>query len=67
MNKILQEVDVYVSIPKLKDHSTAGITCWLNNQLGAVPKSSYTISGDDGDRGALHHAKSTDPTWDYLP
>ncbi|MFZ1082334.1 MAG: DUF362 domain-containing protein [Candidatus Kryptoniota bacterium] len=67
MNKILQEVDVYVSIPKLKDHSTAGITCSLKNQIGAVPKSLYTIPGDDGDRGALHHAKSTDPTWDYLP
>ncbi|MGA9405920.1 MAG: DUF362 domain-containing protein [Bacteroidota bacterium] len=67
MNKILQDVDVYVSIPKLKDHSTAGITCSLKNQIGAVPKSLYTIPGDDGDRGALHHAKSTDPTWDYLP
>jgi uncharacterized protein (DUF362 family) len=67
MNKILQEVDVYISIPKLKHHSTAGITCSLKNQVGAVPKSLYTIPGDDGDRGALHHAISTDPTWDYLP
>ena len=67
MNKILQEVDVYVSIPKLKQHSTAGITCSLKNQIGAVPKSLYTIPGDDGDRGALHHAKSSDSTWNYLP
>ncbi len=67
MNKILQEVDVYVSIPKLKHHSTAGLTCSIKNQVGAVPKSLYTIPNDDGDRGALHHAKSTDSTWNYLP
>ncbi len=67
MNKILQEVDVYVSIPKLKQHATAAITCSLKNQIGTVPKTLYTIPGDDGDRGMLHHAVSTNPTWTHLP
>ncbi len=67
MNKILQEVDVYVSIPKLKHHSAAGLTCSLKNQIGAVPKDLYTITNDNGRRGFLHHAVSTDSEWNYLP
>ncbi len=67
INKILQEVDAYVSIPKLKHHSAAGFTCSLKDQIGIVPKSLYTITNDDGRRGMLHHAKSTDSEWNYLP
>ncbi len=67
MNKILQDVDVYVSIPKLKHHSAAGLTCALKNQVGAVPKSLYTITDDNGRRGMIHHAHGTDPEWTYLP
>lgn len=67
MNKILQEVDVYVSIPKLKQHSAAALTCSLKDQVGTVPKSLYTITNDNGRRGKLHHAKSTDSEWNYLP
>ncbi len=67
MNKILQEVDVYVSIPKLKHHSAAALTCSLKNQIGAVPQPLYTIQNDNGRRGALHHATSTASEWNYLP
>ena len=52
INKILQTVDVYVSIPKLKHHSAAGLTSALKNQVGIVPKSLYTITSDNGRRGA---------------
>lgn len=67
MNKILQEVNVYVSIPKLKQHSAAGLTCSLKNQIGAVPMTLYEITGDNGRRGRLHHAVNTDSEWNYLP
>ncbi len=67
MNKILQEADVYVSIPKLKQHSAAALTCSLKNQIGAVPQSLYTIPNDTGRRGMLHHAHNTDSEWNYLP
>jgi|YelNatPaOPRAMG01_1025707.scaffolds.fasta_scaffold07968_5 uncharacterized protein (DUF362 family) len=67
MNKILQQVDVYVSIPKLKQHSSAALTCSLKNQIGAVPQSLYVIANDNGRRGMLHHAVSTDSEWNYLP
>ncbi len=67
MNKILQNVDVYVSIPKLKQHSAAGLTCSLKNQVGAVPQSLYTIQNDNNRRGALHHPTNTAAEWNYLP
>lgn len=67
MNKILQEVDVYVSIPKLKQHSAAGLTCSLKNQIGTVPMTLYTITGDNGRRGKLHHAAVANSEWNYLP
>ena len=67
MNKILQTVDVYVSIPKLKHHSAAGLSCSLKNQVGTVPMSLYTVAGDNGRRGAIHHPTSTAAEWTYLP
>jgi uncharacterized protein (DUF362 family) len=67
MNKILQEVDVYVSIPKMKQHSAAGLTCSLKNQIGTVPMTLYTINNDNGRRGRLHHVVSTNSEWNYLP
>jgi len=67
MNKILQTVDVYISIPKLKHHSAAGLTCSLKNQIGTVPQTLYGITNDNGRRGALHHPTSTASEWNYLP
>ncbi len=67
MNKILPSIDVYVSIPKLKHHSAAAYTGALKNQVGIVPKSLYTITGDNGRRGALHHPATTSAEWTYLP
>jgi uncharacterized protein (DUF362 family) len=67
LNKILQQVDVYVSIPKLKQHSAAGFTCSLKNQIGIAPMTLYTIPNDNGRRGMFHHAHSTDSEWNYLP
>lgn len=54
VNQILSDVDVYVSIPKMKEHYEAGVTAALKNQVGMVPKELYTMPGDTGRRGALH-------------
>lgn len=54
LNNILNDVDVYVSIPKMKQHYEAGVTCSLKNQIGIAPMQLYTIPGDQGRRGALH-------------
>lgn len=67
LNKILTDVDVYISIPKMKQHYEAGVTCSLKNQVGIVPKDSYTIMNDTGRRGAIHHKTNNDPSNSYLP
>jgi uncharacterized protein (DUF362 family) len=54
VNQILADVDVYVSIPKMKEHAEAGVTAALKNQVGMVPKDLYTLPTDSGRRGALH-------------
>lgn len=54
MNKVLQETDVYVSIPKLKQHAEAGLTCSIKNQVGAVPQSQYETDSIHYRRQALH-------------
>ena len=55
MNQILSDIDVYISIPKMKQHYEAGVTCSLKNQVGTVPKDYYTIPTNHGNRAALHN------------
>ena len=66
MNQILSDVDVYVSIPKLKQHAEAGLTCSLKNQVGIVPKSLYTIATNTGRRQKLHNPTGGSSA-SYLP
>ena len=69
MNQILSDVDVYISIPKMKQHYEAGVTCSLKNQVGTVPRVTYQVKGDDGRRGGIHHLEGADPVTSttYLP
>lgn len=66
-NQILSDIDVYVSIPKLKQHYEAGFTGSLKNQIGSTPKQLYTLSGETSYRSALHHKNSTGDVHTYLP
>lgn len=47
LNAAYEETDVYVSLAKLKDHGTCGITLSLKNTFGITPASMY---GDDAGR-----------------
>ena len=60
------DVDVYVSIPKLKQHAEAGLTCSLKNQVGTVPKSLYTITSNTSRRQMLHNPTGGSSA-SYLP
>jgi uncharacterized protein (DUF362 family) len=51
---ILNETDVYVSIPKMKQHFEAGVTHSIKNQVGIVPKQNYIYSKMNNMRSALH-------------
>jgi len=67
-NQILSDIDVYVSIPKLKQHYEAGFTGSLKNQIGSTPKQLYTLSGNTSYRSALHQKDNDQPAvHTYLP
>jgi uncharacterized protein (DUF362 family) len=54
LNQILSDVDVYVSIPKMKQHYEAGVTHSLKNQIGIAPIQYYMQTAADGMRSKLH-------------
>jgi uncharacterized protein (DUF362 family) len=63
LNRILDEVDVYVSIPKMKQHYDAGVTHTMKNQVGITPLSFY----GNGHRAHLHAADGSQNIRTYLP
>ena len=67
VNRILRDVDVFVSVPKMKEHYEAGVTVSLKNQVGMVPKDLYTLPADSGRRGALHSTAGGEPSTTHLP
>ena len=67
MNQILSDIDVYVSIPKMKQHATAGVTHSLKNSVGAVPKQLYTTPSNTSMRDALHTKDGTMAPGTQLP
>jgi uncharacterized protein (DUF362 family) len=65
LNQAYEDTDVYVSIAKLKNHWTAGVTLAIKNSFGITPNSLY---GDDagkesavGARLTILHVGSADP------
>lgn len=55
MNRILDEVDVFVSIAKMKQHYDAGVTHTMKNLVGTVPMQYYMMPDMQGYRSALHY------------
>ena len=53
-NHILADVDVFMSVPKMKCHATAGITLSMKNLIGTVPARFYRSSDRDNTRTAFH-------------
>ena len=65
VNQILNDIDVLVSIPKMKEHYEAAVTCSVKNLVGMVPKDLYVLPTDQGRRGALHTQGGSSTT--HLP
>lgn len=70
LNTAYEECDVFVSLTKVKEHATAGITLTMKNSFGITP---CTIYGDRaaeeepaqvpyGGRGTIIHSGSRQPT-----
>lgn len=75
LNRAYEETDVMVSLAKLKEHATAGVTLSIKNMFGTTP---CTIYGDDcgteepsdtprGGRGAVFHYGGRKPAANALP
>jgi len=45
LNKEIEKVDIFISVAKLKMHSSAGITLTLKNQFGVPPRDIYAPEG----------------------
>jgi uncharacterized protein (DUF362 family) len=53
-NPILNEVDAFVSVSKMKCHNTCGVTHTMKNLVGLVPYRFYEMNSGDRYRSALH-------------
>lgn len=53
-NHILQEVDAFISVPKIKCHYSAGVTHSLKNLVGLVPCRFYRLTPEDTYRSGFH-------------
>ena len=53
-NPILNEIDAFVSISKMKCHNTAGVTHTMKNLFGLVPYRFYEINKGDRYRSEFH-------------
>jgi len=53
-NRLISEVDAFVSIPKMKCHNNCGVTLALKNQIGLVPVKYYSLDIRPDIRSAMH-------------
>jgi|YelNatPaOPRAMG01_1025707.scaffolds.fasta_scaffold00001_256 uncharacterized protein (DUF362 family) len=67
LNRILAQIDVYVSVPKLKHHYEAGLTGALKNQIGITPLQYYKRASTDGNRSKLHYGQDSEDVGTHLP
>lgn len=59
-NQLLQDVDVFMSVSKMKNHYSAGVTHTMKNLYGLVPYRFYRLNGSDNYRSSFHgEAKET--------
>jgi uncharacterized protein (DUF362 family) len=54
LNRVLTEVDAYVSVSKMKCHAICGVTHTMKNLVGITPLSAYNLQGSAGNRQAIH-------------
>ncbi len=60
LNPALQELDVFISIGKMKCHATTGVTLSLKNLFGIAPISEYRLKESHNNRSAFHGEASYD-------
>ncbi len=53
-NAIFNELDCFISLPKAKQHVSAGVTHAMKNLVGTLPQPKYSLNGS-GNRAAIHN------------
>ncbi len=53
-NHLLQEIDAFISVSKMKCHYCCGVTHTLKNLIGLVPARFYTLAPGQNYRSAFH-------------
>ena len=56
MNAVMREVDVFISVAKMKCHSTTGVTLSLKNLVGLPPVSLYRDDEKHNHRSSFHES-----------
>jgi uncharacterized protein (DUF362 family) len=56
MNGLLGEIDTFISVAKMKCHSTSGVTLAQKNLFGIPPISLYRDSEEDNNRSSFHES-----------
>ena len=56
MNALLNELDLFISVGKMKCHSTTGVTLSLKNLIGIAPIGLYRAHPEDNHRSAFHES-----------
>ncbi len=59
VNPILQEIDTFISIAKMKCHWCCGVTHAMKNLIGLVPAVHYRLNETDNNRSAFHGTGET--------
>ena len=54
MNRILHDVDAFISLAKMKCHWTCGVTHAMKNLVGLVPARFYQLTAEHSHRSAFH-------------
>jgi uncharacterized protein (DUF362 family) len=60
LNPILNDLDVFISVGKMKCHATTGVTLSLKNLFGIAPVSLYRRHEEDNNRSAFHGTTAFD-------
>jgi uncharacterized protein (DUF362 family) len=58
VNSILKDVNVFMSVSKMKNHDLAGVTHTMKNLYGLVPYALYRLNSNDRYRSAFHGTAS---------
>ena len=54
LHEVIAKADVFISVPKLKCHASAGITIAIKNVFGCTPLPRYRESSTDTSRTTMH-------------